>query len=120
MKRKQLDLTQQLSSVPVRNTGVEVSKSEDGKALVIRVRLTYPLWLRGLKPVLKLRDHRRFELDSLGSRIYESIDGKRTFEELIDAFAEEHKLTFFEARALLAQYIRMLMRKGLVVIAVKD
>jgi hypothetical protein len=67
-----------------------------------------------------LRDYKRFHLDAIGREVYESIDGKKSFEELIDLFSESHKLTFFESRALLMQYVEILMKRGLVVIGIRQ
>lgn len=118
MKRKHLALSQQLSSVPVRNESVSIAKDEDGD-LVVEVKLLYTGLLRVASILLKMRKTKRFVLEGLGLQIYESIDGEKSFEDLIDGFAAEHKLTFFEARALLMQYMQILMKNGLVAIGVR-
>ena len=68
-----------------------------------------------LSKVFKLHRTKRYILDGIGKRIYESIDGKRTFEQLIDEFSNREKLTFFESYALLGQYFQTLTRRGIIV-----
>jgi len=107
-----------MSSVPVRNESVHAYPAEDGKSLAVEVKLRYPVWRMPLGRLLKLRERKAFLLDAIGRQVYESIDGKKTFEVLVDEFAERHKLTFFESRGLLMQYVRVLMKNGLVGISV--
>jgi len=66
-----------------------------------------------------VRRRRRYLLDGIGLSIYERIDGKKTFEQLVDEFGAEHKLTFFESRALLTTYLQLLTRRGLIAVGVK-
>jgi hypothetical protein len=119
MPKQKLQLQQQLDSVPIRNRGARVTRAEDG-TVAVEVEFVYTGWMRWIQGVLRPSRHRRFELDAVGTRLYDRIDGVRTFERMIDEFAAEHALTFFEARALLMQYMRLLMHKGIVVIGVKE
>jgi hypothetical protein len=117
--KKKLTLEHQFASIPVRNPGVTASEGETPGSLLIEQNLVY----RGLAKVfaryLPVRSRKRFLLDGLGADVYGRIDGKKTLEQLIDEFAEEHKLTFLESRALLLEYLRTLMRRGLVVAGFK-
>jgi len=119
MKRRHLELGQQLSSIPVRNEKVKVHRGDDGNSIEIEVELRYRQWMLPLTKLLNMRHKKRFLLDGVGQEVYESIDGKKSFEKLIDDFAERHKLTFFESRALLMHYIQILTKRGLIVIGVK-
>ena len=105
-----------LKVVPVRNAGVRVLESDDPDELVVEVQLRYdgPA-LRLMRRFFKLRPAKRYVLDLIGRRVYEAVDGVKTFEQLIDEFAAREKLTFFESRALLGQYFQMLVRRGVVV-----
>ena len=108
-----------LRAVPVRNAHVKATPApEDPRRLVVEVELLYrtPV-MRFLRRLLKASPTKRYRLDLLGTRVYNMIDGRRSLEQLADAFAAEEKLTFFEARALLGQYLRSLSAKGLVVAA---
>jgi len=119
MKRRGLEFGQQLSSVPMRNEKVKVCPSADGKSLELEIGLRHEGFMLLMHRLFKLRDRKQYSLDAVGRQVYESIDGQKSFEQLIDEFAERHKLTFFESRALLTQYIKTLMTRGLVVVAVK-
>jgi len=116
-KRNRLQLTQQLASIPIRNVRMRETPESDG-SLVVEVDLAYNGLLRFISKPLKLRTTRRFRLEGLGLEVYRMVDGKKTFEVLIDEFAIRHKLTFFEGRAFLMQYLQMLMQKGLVAIGI--
>ena len=61
---------------------------------------------------------RRLELDRLGSRVWEFCDDRRTVEEIVDAFADRYGLTFHEARAAVTGYLKMLIQRGALAIAV--
>jgi len=106
---------QSLKVVPIHNTSVRVISGENPNELEIEVELTYESAFKQIfKKALKPRQKRRFILDGIGKRVYTSIDGKKTFEQIIDEFATSEKLTFFESRALLGQYLQTLTRRGLI------
>ena len=71
--------------------------------------------MRFLRDLFGLGSRKKYVLDRVGAAFYESIDGKRNLEALADDFAAREKLTFFEARALVGQYLQTLTKKGLVV-----
>jgi hypothetical protein len=119
MKRKGLEFGEQMSSILIRNEKVKVCPSTDGKSLVLEIGLRHAGFMLLMHKLFRLRDRKQYALDAVGRQVYESIDGKKAFEQLIDEFGERYKLTFFESRALLMQYIKMLMSRGLVVVAVK-
>lgn len=108
-------LRQSLRVVPVRNAGVSALPPEAQGELQLQVVLRYGPVTGVLRRLLGARTHRRYVLEGVGREVYEDIDGTRTFEQLIDRFAERHKLSFFESRALLAQYLQILVKRGLVV-----
>ena len=105
---------QSLKVVPVRNAGVRVLSSDE-RELRVEVALRYSRAQSILRRIIPARDTRRYVFDGVGREVYESIDGKKDFERLIDEFAERHRLTFFEARALLASYLQLLVKSALVV-----
>ena len=106
-----------LKAVPVRNEHVRAAPlPEDPKRLEVEVELLYRTPLqRLLRRLLRAAPTKRYKLDRLGTRVYGMIDGRKTFGELVDEFAAAEKLTFFESRALLGQYLQHLSRRGLVV-----
>ena len=119
MKPEKMNLGQQLSAIPMRNARVKTIPGEPGKTPLLEVELKYSGLLLPLSHLLRMRHSRRIQLDPVGWSMYERIDGLKTFEQLIDDFAEEHNLAFLESRALLMAHIRNLMKAGLVVVGIK-
>ncbi|MEI6788754.1 MAG: hypothetical protein WCL49_09780 [bacterium] len=119
MAKNRLQLKQQLASIPIHNARIRETPDTDG-TLVVEVDLTYKGLLRFMYRGLKLRTTRRYRLDGLGLEVYRMIDGIKSFEVLIDEFANKNRLTFFEGRAFLMQYLQMLMQKGLVAIGIPN
>jgi hypothetical protein len=107
-----------MTAVPVPNSAAAVEERDGG--LVVLVALSYPGWLRGARRLLKLRPCRRYRLDGVGLDVYRRLDGRRNLADLAQELREEHRLTFYEARALILGYVRTLMSKGLVVLAAPD
>lgn len=105
---------QSLKAIPVRNSRIQELPGETPDELRISVKLRYGPVLGFFRWLLKAKNEKVYALDSVGREVYEDIDGKRNFEELIDRFAARHKLTFLESRALLAQYLQILTKRGIV------
>lgn len=117
MKKPVLDFETQLKSVPVRNENVRLSPSDmDPEVLIAEVTLKYSGLLALARALFKARNVKRIALTGLTRELYGKLDGKRTVEDLIDHLIEAEKLTFFEARALVTQYLKDLMQRGLVAI----
>ncbi len=110
-----------LEAVPVRNAHVKAKPlPEDPRRLEVEVELLYRTPLqRLLRRLLRASPTKRYRLDRLGTRVYGMIDGRKTYGELVDEFAAAEKLTFFESRALLGQFLQHLSRRGLVVAAMR-
>jgi len=71
--------------------------------------------MRFLRDLLGLSPRKKYILDRIGAAFYRAVDGKKDLESLADEFAAREKLTFFESRALVGQYLQTLTKKGLVV-----
>ena len=106
---------QSLRAVPVRNRGVKVLPSDNPAELNLEVTLVFGTMLGIFRALTRAPKTCCYILEGVGREVYEDIDDQRNFEQLIDRFAERHKLTFLESRALLAQYLQILTKKGLVV-----
>jgi len=120
MKQKQtFDLDQQLASIPMRNARVTAKVRASDTTPILEVPLRRPAWMTPLRKLLGMPDCRRFQLDPAGQQVYDRIDGRKSFENLIDEFAAPYKLTFFESRGLLMVHIRNLMKNGLVVVGIR-
>ncbi len=104
-----------LDTVPVRNTSVREERRNEGETVLV-----VPLkrrWYMGppLSWVMPFSGERKVELDPLGMDVWGWCDGQRTAEDVIDAFAEKHHVTFHEARVSVLTFLRELTRRGLIV-----
>ncbi|MCL1856342.1 MAG: hypothetical protein FWF84_01680 [Kiritimatiellaeota bacterium] len=99
-----------LDVVPVRNPRVVAFPAPIAGKLRLEIPVEYKFfWTRR-----RGKATQQFELDALGREVYEDIDDARTFETLIDRFAERHALTFFESRGLLAPLFHLLTQRGII------
>jgi len=107
---------QALDAVPARNNAVRIIPTANPDEIEVEISLRYDSAFLGImRKIFKPADKKKYILDKMGKRVYESIDGRKNFGELIDEFAAKEKLTFFESRALLGQYMRTLAKNGLIV-----
>jgi hypothetical protein len=118
-KRKLPALTrdQALACTPVRNDVVNWEVLNSGL-----VRIEYVLVL---KPLLKSISERfggandelptrKLELDTLGSQVWQMIDGNRTTAQLIEEFARLQKISNQEAEQSITLFLRELGKRGLI------
>jgi len=116
-----LEFEAQLHSVPVRNEKLDVRPAEsDPNALIVEVELVYRGLFGLLRPLVGARRRKRYELAGLSRELFESLDGKRTVEDLIETLRIQDLLTFLEARALVMHYLKDLMQRGLIVLAAEE
>ncbi len=121
MAKPRLTFAGQLGAIPLPNRRLHIDEHHDGQArVIVETELRYRGLARLAQRMLRLRTSRRYELTGIGLEVFRDIDGHKTFEQLIDQFAARHQLTFFEARALLLQYIGMLAARGIVVVGVRQ
>ena len=121
-KKKQaeeFDFLKQLESIPVKNTEVETVEEGDGYRIV-SLKLEYTGLYKFLAKTFRAATEKRYRLDGLGLQLYDKLDGKKNVEDLIDLLIEKYQLSFFEARALVIQYLHTLIKRGLAIIAVKE
>jgi hypothetical protein len=106
-----------LSCKPVKNIQVNETRLKTGV-----VMLTYPVgtrpWVAALikrfsgadqKPVTK-----RLELDTLGSAVWDLLDGNRSVKQVIQEFSKTYRLHSTEAETSVTQFLRQLGKRGLV------
>ncbi|MEM6391167.1 MAG: PqqD family protein [Planctomycetota bacterium] len=114
-----LTLEDLLSAVPVRNTAVREERRSQRLVLWVK-RKPLPGVDRLLKMALPLRDEKGIELDELGKRVWVDCNGRRTVERITERFAERHGLRFHEARVSVMAFLEMLMKRGLIGVAVME
>ena len=104
-----------LEAVPVRNESVQTSPVGDG--LLVTVPLRRPKWL--VPPIswlIPFSGVRRIQLDAPGRAVLELCDGNRNVEQIVESFAEAHRLSFREGQLAVTQFLRELVRRGIVAI----
>lgn len=101
----------------VRNAAVRVEPAADDR-VTIHVKTAKPRFMvPPLSWIVPVRRERVVRLDRLGTQIWNLCDGRKTVEEVVDAFAARHRLTFHEAKVAVTGYAKTLIQRGLLVIA---
>jgi len=121
-RRKQealrLSVEQCMQAVVMRNPQAEVRTLPDGK-LEVSVPYMKP-WLIRLFSRKEKTFRRRFELDDLGSQLWEMFDGKHTVEQLVQHVADSRGLEREQAVQSMLAYLQMLLTRGLVGLIVPE
>jgi len=108
-----------LAARPVRNAAATATERDDAASIAVRTRR--PGWLvPPLSWIVPHRPTRTCHLDRLGTEVWHQCDGERTVEAIVDAFAEQHRLTFHEARVAVTSYLRSLVQRGALAVALSD
>ena len=109
-----------LQARAIHNAAAEVETDEAGR-VTVSVKTRRPWFLfPPLSWIVRAPESREARLDALGSEFWRLCDGTRTVEEVIDAFAESHGLTFHEARVSVTGYIKSLTERGVMVLVVGE
>lgn len=115
LHRDKLKITRQemLEAVPIRNPEARVEALDDGHTIV-----RIPVRPRRIVRWLVRDDPRRpalrsYELDPLGSRVWELCDGRRDVRRLIEEFARQNKLNLREAEVSMLAYLKTLTSRGM-------
>ena len=106
-----------LNRIPSKNIQITEQRLETGEVLI-----SYPVTIRPFFASLVRRfggseeqvQTKKLQLDSLGSSVWDLLDGKRSVRQLINMFAETHQLQPREAEVAVTQFIRELGRRGLI------
>jgi len=105
-----------MGSIPMRNEAAKEERHED-KSVRLVVELEKPLWY--VPPVtwwMKEKPHHGWELGRLGSEVWDWCDDQRSVEQIIDLFNAQHGLRFHEGRVAVAQYLKMLAERRLLLL----
>lgn len=105
-----------LLALPIRNNSA-TAEGYGAEAVELTVPRRRPKYLKPLSWLVKVRPTRTIVLDRLGTQIWQSCDGQRTVEQIVDGFAQAHRLSFHEARTAVTGYLRELIERGALAIA---
>ena len=96
---------------PVRTPVLRAEAAGAGLRLTVQCRR--PRW-QALLGAQTLCEH-TFELDALGREVYGACDGNASVAAIVRDFAARHRVSEGEAEMAVAQYLRTLMTRGLIV-----
>jgi hypothetical protein len=109
-----------LRAVPLRNAAAVATPTQDGKRLDVAVPTRRPAYLIApISWIVKPPGTRIMQLDFVGASVWELCDGSRTVEQIIAEFAGAHGLTFHESRVSVTGYIKLLVRHGVLAMAMQ-
>ncbi len=105
-----------LNCIPVRNATVQSHELDSGDILV-----EYPLLLKPLFKALHKRFHgnsrpptRKLELDTMGSLVWNMIDGENSTQTIIKRFSSHYSITLQEAETSVTTFLLELGKRGLI------
>ncbi|MGH7213935.1 MAG: PqqD family protein [Tepidisphaeraceae bacterium] len=114
-KKQPVSPREQLAAKPVRLFDAEMKLKDDGGGeLKISLKRSRFLFVRLPEGATKT-----FEFDAIGVLVWESCDGKTSIQQIIRKLAKRYNLGLREAQVPTLAFLRTLMRKGLVGVAVK-
>jgi hypothetical protein len=116
-KGPKISRAEALNRIPVKNIQITEDRLETGEVLI-----GYPVTVRPFFASLVKRfggpeeqvQTKKLQLDTLGSSVWDLLDGKRSVRQLIQIFSETHQLQPREAEVAVTQFIRELGRRGLI------
>lgn len=105
-----------LAARPQPNLAADIVE-ESATRVRVAIRLQMPKWLLPpLTLIIKPRRRRIIELDTVGVEVWRACNGQHTVEDIVEAFAEHHELTFHEARVAVTNFLYSLIQRGLIAI----
>lgn len=117
-RKPKLSRAQILGARPVRNPVVEWAREQrdpDRPATaLLRVPRRKDRWGNFVARMMKLPDHRRLELDEIGSDVWEMCDGTMNVEALTKAVCAKYHLNRRQGETSVTAYLRMLAERRLV------
>jgi hypothetical protein len=116
-KRPKISRAEALNRIPVKNVQITEDRLETGEALIgypVTIRPFFASLVKRLGGTEEQEQTKKLQLDTLGSSVWDLLDGKRSVRQLIQIFAETHQLQPREAEVAVTQFIRELGRRGLI------
>jgi hypothetical protein len=112
MQPSHLSKNEALNAVPVPSADIRTQITDQGL-----VRISYPTtlkpWIARLLPRSTARPFRTLELDSMGSFVWNHIDGVRSVEELAGIVTKHYQCHPSEAEHAVAVFLRQLGQRGI-------
>lgn len=104
-----------MDSRPHPMPGIRIEEEADGtiKVLIGFKRSKWQKWF-GAPPEYE----RQYLLDALGREVFDACDGDRSVREIVERFADVHSLNIAEAEMAVTKYLKTLMMKRIIGMAV--
>ncbi len=116
-KGMRITYAQALNYKPVKNDQVTESRLATGELLLIYPEQIRPWLTRLLRrfggPYKTVRT-KKIQLDTLGTDVWDMMDGHRSVQHVIHRFADKYQLHPKEAEVAVTRYIRDLGKRGLI------
>jgi len=106
-----------LDRIPAKNVQISEDRLETGEVLIgyqVTIRPFFATLVKRFGGPEEQVQTKKLQLDTLGSSVWDLLDGKRSVRQLIQIFAETHQLQPREAEVAVTQFIRELGRRGLI------
>lgn len=102
---------------PTRNSNLQWEVDSEG---MVSATLTRPhdLKNRVVGGFLMLPESKQLKLDEVGTFVWNLCDGKHTVADLVAKMADQYKLSRREVEVSLTEFLRMLAKRGMIVVAV--
>ncbi len=114
--RPTINVMEALQSIPALNPNVTFEEDRDGRTVVcVPVQRRKGFWGRFQMPV----STHRIRLDEIGAFVVSQINGERTVQELIDAFAGKYRVNGREAKLCMADFLKSLAGRNVISIGIK-
>jgi len=119
-KQAAVNLTraQALDCIPVKGRHVQESRLESGEILLAYPDYRQPWFARLMgrsvradKQTVRIK---KLQLDSLGTSVWELLDGRSSVRQIIERFADAYRLHPKEAEVSVSQFLRELGRRELI------
>lgn len=115
-EQRSIDRSEALRSIPAIVPGVTFEKEDDGRLMaVIPVKRGNGFFARFQAPVTK----HRVRLDEIGAFVIEYINGERTVQEIVDAFAAKYRVNRREAELSMADFLKSLAQRNIIAIGIR-
>ena len=114
----QLTRAQALLCIPVKGSHVQETRLESGEILLSYPDYQQPWFARLIRRLDRTGNHKvrvkKLQLDTLGTSVWELLDGTRSVQKITELFAEKYSLHPKEAEVSVSQFMRELGRRELI------
>ena len=105
--------------IPVRNEAAGFVETVDGKIKVTVKKLKHKFLVPPISWIIRPKSKQEIILDDIGMTVVKMCDAKKNIENIIDEFAAVNGLTFHESRVAITDYIKNLVRRGILALVKK-